>query len=150
MTFRQTILIFLLAFFFLLGTIQLVRHHMFREKYSLLWIGISLLFLSIPFLERFYNFVGELLGINNFTSFLLLCALLTQFLLSVQFTVALSVAFHQRKEMAQQMAMLEAKVRGLEKQAGQPETASDRILTHKHQDAKDIQEHGQVVGDPEV
>ncbi|MBF0140512.1 MAG: DUF2304 domain-containing protein [Magnetococcales bacterium] len=151
MTFRQSLLIFLLACFFLLGTIHLVRRRMFREKYSLLWIGISLLFLSIPFLEEFYRFIGELFDIRNFLSFLLFCALLTLFLLSIQFTVALSVAFYQRKEMAQHMALLEAKVRGLEKRLAKlAEASSDRTSEGKYQDTKDIEEHGQVVGNPEA
>ncbi|HIJ85483.1 MAG: hypothetical protein HW380_2842 [Magnetococcales bacterium] len=115
MTLKQSVLIFILASLFLVGVIGLVRNFRFREKYSLLWAGISLLFLSIAFFDNFYLQIGEAIGIVSLTSFLSLCAFLTLFLLLIQVTIALSLAFHQRKEIAQNLALLEAQVLSIEK-----------------------------------
>ncbi|HAT50709.1 MAG: DUF2304 domain-containing protein [Nitrospirae bacterium] len=115
MTIQQSILIFVLAFGFFLGVIWLVRSHQFREKYSLLWIGISLLFLSVPFFDAAYQKIGESIGIISMISFLSLCAFLTLFLLMIQVTIALTLAYNQRKEIIQNLALLEARIASIEK-----------------------------------
>ncbi|MEO5332991.1 MAG: DUF2304 domain-containing protein [Magnetococcus sp. YQC-5] len=116
MTPKQSLLIFSLGLIFLAGIILLVRAQRIREKYSLLWLGVSFLLLTTPFLIEFYHSIGELLGIINYISFLSFFAFLTLFLLSIQFTVALTVAYNQRKEIAQNVALLERRVADLEQQ----------------------------------
>ncbi|MBF0126790.1 MAG: DUF2304 domain-containing protein [Magnetococcales bacterium] len=123
MTPKQSLLILLLGLFFFVGILLLVRSQQFREKYSLLWIGISLLLLSIPFLLDFYLVLGAWIGIVNHISLLTFFAILTLFLLALQFTLALTAAYHQRKEIAQNVALLEGRVAELEKRLARHEPA---------------------------
>jgi hypothetical protein len=116
--------IFLLGIMFFSSIIMMVRTYRFREKYSLLWIGISLGFLSIPFFIDFYTAIGKFIGIINPISFFFFFGILTLFLLSVQFTIALTVAFNQRKDIAQKVALLECKVLELEKKLEYQESSN--------------------------
>ncbi|MBF0358313.1 MAG: DUF2304 domain-containing protein [Magnetococcales bacterium] len=134
---KQMLLIFLLGLAFFASIIMLVRTYRFREKYSLLWIGISLGFLSIPFLIDYYTALGKFIGIINPISFFFFFGIVTLFLLSVQFTIALTVAFNQRKDIAQKVALLECKILELEKKI-QFQASSNSLVTPENQDTKDI------------
>lgn len=115
MTEHQIWFFYSLGGFLLVGIIWLVRVQSFREKYSLLWIATCLLFITIPMFYDLYIWVGNLAGIITPVSFFFFSALLMLFLLSIQFTVALTVAFNQRKNIAQHVALLEGKFKELEK-----------------------------------
>ncbi|MBF0427885.1 MAG: DUF2304 domain-containing protein [Magnetococcales bacterium] len=141
MTLKQSIMIFLMGVLFFIGVVSLVRNHHFREKYSLLWIFISLVFLSVPFFDNFYHEIGEIIGISNLTSFLSLFAFLTLFVLMVQMTIALTTAFHQRKSITQNFALLECRVVELEKRLSEYE-ASNGMCALENQDAEDIGKDG--------
>ena len=141
MMYKQIVMIFILGIMFFSGIVWLVRTHHFREKYSLLWISMSLIFLTIPFFIDFYRMLGRSIGIITQISFFFFFAILTLFLLSVQFTIALTVAFNQRKDIAQQVALLEHKVVELEKQLTTA-TSSAGLVPLKNKNPKNISKDG--------
>lgn len=114
MTDKQTYWILFLGVLFLALIIQQVRHHRFRERYAILWILVGVLFLSVPFLHDFYSQISMTMGIVNPISFFFFIAVLGLFLLGLQFTLAISCAFEQRRQSIQQLALLEERVRVLE------------------------------------
>ncbi|MBF0444603.1 MAG: DUF2304 domain-containing protein [Magnetococcales bacterium] len=116
MTPKQYILLIVLGLLSLILVTTLIQKNRIRIRYSILWVAISLFFLTIPLFVNFYTAVGELIGILSPISLFFFGATIGLFLLSLQFTLALSVAFHQRKDTVQQTALLEERIEKLEKQ----------------------------------
>ncbi|MBF0138156.1 MAG: DUF2304 family protein [Magnetococcales bacterium] len=115
MTPRQTMLIVLLGLIFLGSVLIFIQRHMFREKYAILWLVIGVLFVSTPYLYDFFVSIGHYFDIINPTSFFFFFAIIEIILLCIQFTIAISVAFNQRKVTIQNLAILEHRVCELEK-----------------------------------
>jgi hypothetical protein len=116
MTPKQYILLTVLGLLSLILVITLIQKSRIRIRYSILWVAISLFFLTIPLFVNFYAAIGELIGILNPISLFFFGATIGLFLLSLQFTLALSVAFNQRKATVQHTALLEERIQKLEKQ----------------------------------
>lgn len=113
MTDKQTIFVLLTSLSSLLFIIILIHKHQFREKYAILWVGVSLLFLSVLPFRNFYLKLAGFFGIINPITFFFFMAIMALFALSVQFTVALTTAFYQRKAAIQHMASLEERYKRL-------------------------------------
>jgi hypothetical protein len=124
MTPKQSIFIILVGIFFLILVIALIQKNRIRIRYSILWVGISLFFMTIPLFIDFYTAVGELVGIVNYISLFFFGAIIGLFLLSIQFTLALSISFNQRKSAIQKTALLEERILKLEKKLA--EKSSDQ------------------------
>ncbi|MBF0380038.1 MAG: DUF2304 domain-containing protein [Magnetococcales bacterium] len=115
MTPKQYALLIILGLLSLVLVTTLIQKNRIRIRYSILWVAISLFFLTIPLFVNFYTAFGELIGIINPISLFFFGATIGLFLLSLQFTLALSVAFNQRKATVQQTALLEERIEKLEK-----------------------------------
>ncbi|MBF0293603.1 MAG: DUF2304 domain-containing protein [Magnetococcales bacterium] len=124
MTLKQSLFLIVLSLLFLAGLVQLVRQRHIREQYSLLWIGMSVLLFSVPFLLDEYVAIGSWFGIVNPISILTFFAILTLFLLALQFTLSLTRSHRQRNEIAQQVALLEARVADLEQLLAKSDSCS--------------------------
>ncbi|MBF0175323.1 MAG: DUF2304 domain-containing protein [Magnetococcales bacterium] len=118
MTPRQVFLIIVLGLLFLGMVLILIQRHMFREKYAILWLGSSILFILTPLFYDYFIEIGIFFGIMNPASFFFFFAIVEIFLLCIQFTVALTVSFNQRKITIQNLALLEQRVRDLESRVG--------------------------------
>ncbi|MBF0195292.1 MAG: DUF2304 domain-containing protein [Magnetococcales bacterium] len=116
MTPKQYILLVVLGLLLLALVTTLIQKNRIRIRYSILWVAISLFFLTIPLFLNYYIAIGEFIGIINPISLFFFGATIGLFLLSLQFTLALSVAFNQRKATVQQTALLEERIEKLEKQ----------------------------------
>ena len=112
---HQILLITVIGVLQLAFVFELIRRHMLRERYALLWICISVIFLTMPFLFEFYVAAGRFVGIMTPTSVFFLLAILGLMLLGVQTTLAASAAYTHRKILTQQLALLENRVRTLER-----------------------------------
>ncbi|MEK6249833.1 MAG: DUF2304 domain-containing protein, partial [Planctomycetales bacterium] len=91
-----------------------IRRGRFREKYGLAWIFIGVGMLSVPFLHNVYFQVGKFFGIVDPTSFFLLIAVFSLFLLTLQCTLALSSSYKYNRRLVQQCGLLENRIRNLE------------------------------------
>ncbi|MFH0965812.1 MAG: DUF2304 domain-containing protein [Planctomycetota bacterium] len=118
MTTPQIIFVTFLGVLVLLLVLELVRRHLLREKYSALWILIALALVSVPWLYNFYVFLAGLVGIKSPTSFFFYSSIMLLLLLSVQFSLAASSAYYQRKRLAQEIALMDERLRRLERSAG--------------------------------
>ncbi|MBF0180317.1 MAG: DUF2304 domain-containing protein [Magnetococcales bacterium] len=124
MTLKQSLFLVVFSFLFLIGIVQLVRSRRIREQYSLLWIGMSVMLCSVPFLLDEYVAIGSFIGIANPISILTFFAILTLFLLALQYTLSLTRSHRQRHEIAQQVALLEARVEELEQRLKKTDSQS--------------------------
>ena len=114
MSVKQTVLILLIGWSFLMFTLFLIQRHRFRERYAILWIVVGLLYIGMPYFHGLAARIGHALGFVESVSFFLFTAIMVLFLLSIQFTVALSVAFNQRRSVIQKVAILEKRILDLE------------------------------------
>lgn len=94
--------------------IELVRRHLLREKYTLVWVFTCAGLLSIPWLYDYYAAAGRLVGIIDPNSLFFFMSIMGLVLFSLQFSLAISTAYYQRKALIQQVALLENRVRQLE------------------------------------
>lgn len=114
MNLQQTLFIVGIGILQLICVFELIRRHMLRERYALLWICITVVFFTSPFLFDVYVAAGRFVGIMAPTSIFLLLAILGFMLLNIQASLATSLAYAHLKTLTQQLALLENRVRVLE------------------------------------
>jgi len=114
MTPRQILFLVIVAVTMITIILELIRRRLLREKYSLLWVLIALVMLTIPFLYDYYVSLGHYMGIKNPRSFFFYSAIIGLVLLSIQFSISISTAYRNRKVLSQQIALLEKRIRDLE------------------------------------
>jgi len=100
----------------LAAIIELIRRHRLQERYALLWIatgGVMLFFaLWRSALDRF----AELVGVAYPPSALFMVAGLFVFVVLLHFSMVLSKLSEQNKTLAQQIALLEQRLRDRDEQ----------------------------------
>ena len=94
----------------LVGVLELIRRHMFREKYAMLWLVLAAIIASIPWMYPVYVRMGRLVGIKSEMTTFFFGGIVILLLLSLQFTLALTTAYRQRKRLAQKIALLEGRI----------------------------------------
>ena len=114
MTLRQIIVISAVAIGFILLVLELIRRHKMRERYSMLWFFIAVAALSVPLLYVVYAKAARLLGFVEVNNLFFFLAIISLFLMCLQFSVALSSMYGRFKKLSQQFALLENRVRELE------------------------------------
>lgn len=111
----QRLVAILVSLILLLVTIQLIRKHKLREEYALLWLlaTVTILILSI-----FGNIVGSLarfLNIAYSPTLPLVAGLIFSLAVLLSLSVALSNQANQNRDLAQEMALMEFRLRELER-----------------------------------
>ena len=128
MNLNQIIFVTAVSVGFIVLVLELIRRHMLREKYSLVWFIIALSALSVPLLYNVYADLAHLLGIVEVASFFFYSAIIFLFLMSLQLSLTTSSAYTRSKALIQEMALLENRVRELEDRlggTGGPEAPAD-------------------------
>ena len=113
----QRLVAILVSLILLLVTIQLIRKHKLREEYALLWLLATA---TILILSIFGNIVGSLarfLNIAYSPTLPLVAGLIFALAVLLSLSVALSNQANQNRDLAQELALLEFRLRELEKKA---------------------------------
>ena len=118
----QRLVAILVSLILLLVTIQLIRKHKLREEYALLWLlaTVAILILSI-----FGNIVGSLarfFNIDYSPTLPLVAGLIFALAVLLSLSVALSNQANQNRDLAQEMALMEFRLRELEGEGSSEET----------------------------
>ncbi len=107
---RLQVWVIILSVVILVGIIELVRRRKMREEYSFLWLvmGFGLLGLAIfpDILGTLSRIVGVILPVNT----LFFIGLLFVFLICLYFSLRISSLTNQVKNLAQEVALLEARL----------------------------------------
>ena len=114
MTPPQIAFVLAVAVGLLLLVMETIRRRMLRERYALLWVLIAAGMISVPFLYELYRSVGFSVGIRDVNHFFFYGAIVSLFLLCLQFSLAASAAHVHRKALTQQLALAEERLRRLE------------------------------------
>ena len=126
MTPRQTIFVTIIGVGLLILVLELIRRQKMREKYALLWIFVAAFIISVPWLHSFYVSIGRLVGIKDPNSTFYFAAIVGLVLLCLQFTLAITTAYNHRKAHTHHLALLEDRVKELEKSLKAKEAPADQ------------------------
>ncbi len=95
----------------LLAVFELVRRRRLLERYALIWLGASVLLLTLAVWQGLLGRVANLVGIYYPPTALFAIALAAIIFLLLHFSLAVSRLTDQTKILAQRLALLEAEVR---------------------------------------
>jgi hypothetical protein len=108
----------------LLVTIHLIRKHKLREQYALLWLIATAAILVLSTFGGIVDRLADLFNISYSPTLPLVAGLLFALAVLLTQSVALSNQADQSRDMAQQMALLEYRLKELE---GQEELAESEM-----------------------
>jgi hypothetical protein len=106
MTAKQQIFAILVSLAVFVLTIDMVRKKRLREEYSLLWLGTSVLMLTLILRYDWLLALTKLIGAVLPTTTLFIGSILFLVLLSVQFSMKISMLSNQVKDLVQENALL--------------------------------------------
>lgn len=106
MTVKQQIFSILISLAVFVLTIDMVRKKRLREEYSLLWLGTSILMLTLIIRYDWLLALTKLIGAVLPTTTLFLGSILFLMMLSVQFSMKISKLSNQVKDLVQENALL--------------------------------------------
>lgn len=109
---RQRILAAVCGIGLLILIIELVRRRKLREEYSVLWLLAGVLIVVFGLVHSLLAWVTWLIGAGWTSSTLFFFGILFVVLLSLQFSVKISALENRLKNLAQQLALLEARRSG--------------------------------------
>ena len=94
--------------------VELVRRRKLRTAYSLLWLFTGLLVLVLALWTDLVESLARLLGVGSPGSMLFAAGILFALLILLEHSLALSTLWYDNKCLAQEMALLERRIRQLE------------------------------------
>jgi hypothetical protein len=106
---RLKMFVVLIGLSIFLGIIELVRRRKLREEYSFIWLMIGLVFVLISIENNILIYLSDLVGISLPANMLFFLALIFVMLLCLYFSLRISALTTQMKNLAQQLALLQAK-----------------------------------------
>lgn len=96
-------------------TIQLIRKHKLREEYALLWLLATVAILILSIFGNIVSSLARFLNIVYSPTLPLVAGLIFSLAVLLSLSVALSNQANQNRDLAQEMALLEFRLRELEK-----------------------------------
>jgi hypothetical protein len=103
------------AIVLLLFVLELVRRRALMERYALLWLASSIVILVLAIWDEALGMIARQLGILSAPNALFFVAIAFILLLLLHFSAAMSRLTDQSKVLAQQHAMLEERLREVER-----------------------------------
>ncbi len=113
----------------LLVVLELVRRRRLLERYALLWLLSGVVLLALSTFRGLLEDAASVIGIEYPPSALFFIAFAFVLLLLLHFSVAVSRLADQSKVLAQQLALLEKRMRDSEASAQEADEASERPRT---------------------
>lgn len=95
--------------------LYLIRNKKIQEGYSLLWLGISLVFLFFSVWREALDYISFAIGIAYPPAAVFLLLLMAVFMILIQFSMILTKHAENAKNMAQEYAILRMEVEALRK-----------------------------------
>jgi hypothetical protein len=115
---RTQVFVFLLGLGLLLFILDTVRRKRLREQYSLLWILAAAVLSAAALGIRSIEKLSHLVGIYYPPAFLFLIAILMVLVLQFHFSTVISDLREQNKSLTQDLGLLAAELRALQRERG--------------------------------
>ena len=113
---RIQVLIVMVAAFLLVGVLELVRRRRLLERYALLWLLSSIVLLALAIWRDALNEIANQVGVAYPPNALFIVGFGFVLWLLLHFSVAISRLNDQSKILAQRLALLEERLRGVERE----------------------------------
>jgi hypothetical protein len=113
-TLRLRLVMFSASLFILYITFDRIRHTSLKERYALLWIGTSLGFFLLALFPDLIIAYLQISGMH-YTSAIMMLIFVFLLMITFHFSLALSRSEEDRRRIAQETALLEERLRALEK-----------------------------------
>ena len=108
------IVAFMVSSALLIAVIELVRRRRLREEYAFVWLVAAAALMGLSVWRNTLNIAANWLGVYYPPAVLLLGVIFVVFVGSLYFAVVISRQRRQIDELVEELALLEAEVRGLE------------------------------------
>ena len=108
----------------LLSVLEFIRRGVFKEKYALLWLFSSIALIIISFWRGLLDFTAGIFGFYYPPSFLFLLGLGFLLLITLHYSIVLSILTDKNKKLAQELGILKEK---LEKVLDREKTDNARV-----------------------
>ncbi|HUU28549.1 MAG TPA: DUF2304 domain-containing protein [archaeon] len=109
----------LIGLFVLVLVLYLLREYKMEEKYSFLWLIMGIIVFLTPLLYPVWSIWAGKLGLADPNLLIVVLGMVGILLLCLQFTLALSKAYRDRKTLAQHITFLSLRIQLLEKKLSQ-------------------------------
>jgi hypothetical protein len=96
--------------FILFVVIELIRRNHLKERYSLIWLATAMVLIVFSVWRHLLDVVARFFGIYYAPSFLFLIAIIFLIVLLLHFSTILSSLSEQNRRLAQELAILKARV----------------------------------------
>jgi hypothetical protein len=106
---RLKVFVVLIGLAIFIGIIELVRRRRLREEYSFIWLIAGFMFVLLAIESDILSFLSQLVQITLPVNTLFFLALIFVMLLCLYFSLRISALTTQVKNLAQQLALLQAK-----------------------------------------
>lgn len=110
---RLRIISLLISACLLLFVLELVRRKKLKEKYSLLWLLMSVVLIMMIAWPRLAIFMRDLFGLISISNAVFLIAVLFITTLCIHFSVRISILTEQTKLLAQEIALLKSREKAI-------------------------------------
>mgnify|MGYP003776835421 CR=1 FL=1 len=110
---RMRVMMGFVSLLVLLITLESTRRARLQERYALLWVATALVILICAFFPNVVNLLRLLMGMN-YTAAVVSVAFTFLTLVLFHFSISMSISQSKQSRIAQQLALLEARVRELE------------------------------------
>jgi hypothetical protein len=125
--FEQKIVAVLFSLILLLVTFQLIRKHKLREEYALIWLAASLAIFLLSIFDKITSLLAGLFAVKYAPTLILVFGILFCVVLLLAQTVMLSVQANRIRDLAQNVGLLEWRLRELESE--QEPGAAEGVFT---------------------
>jgi len=103
--------------------IDLIRRNHLKERYSLIWLGASLVLILFSVTRQLLHFIARAIGIYYPPSFLFLLAIAFLLVLLLHFSTIVSSLAENNKRLAQEIGILKKRLKELEEKGEARESA---------------------------
>ncbi len=86
--------------------IDFIRRGLLKEKYSVLWLASSVVIAALSIKKNLLDYIAGVFGIAYPPSLLFLVAFIFVLLITLHFSVVISIQHERNKRMAQELALL--------------------------------------------
>ncbi len=111
---RVQIVSIVFAVLVLMGVFELVRQRRLRERYALVWMAAALVLLVLAIWKHLLAVLSHAVGIATPSNALFVVAFAFVLLLLLHFSVSVSRLSDQTRVLAQRLALIEERLRGVE------------------------------------
>lgn len=129
MDIKVKLVVFLISLAWLVLVVKMLKRRRIWERYAILWVYVGVIAATVPWIMDLLDPIIFAIGVDEPPNFMLLLGLFAVLLLLLQFTMEITTLVRRTRNIVQDMAIIEERVRHLEDaraRAGGPDARAPR------------------------